>query len=102
MTAHASIADCAAIAIPSEFGEDDVMIVVEPVDGEAVDASALLDFLRPRMPHYMLPRYIRIMAGMPRTPTEKIQKQVLRDEGLTPDTWDREAAGVQVSADRLG
>jgi crotonobetaine/carnitine-CoA ligase len=101
VTAHEAIADCAAIAIPSEYGEDDVMIVVELAGGKSVAPRALLDFLRPRMPHYMLPRYIRSMVRIPRTPTEKIQKQILRDEGLTADTWDREAAGVRIGADRL-
>lgn len=101
VTAHPLVADCAAVAIPSEHGEDDVMIVVEPVDGAAPDPAELLDFLRARMPHYMVPRYIRIMERMPRTPTEKIQKHVLRAEGVTGNCWDRERAGVRISAQRL-
>jgi crotonobetaine/carnitine-CoA ligase len=101
VTAHADVADCAAIAVPSEHGEDEVMIVVETVAGAAVTAEALLTFLRPRMPHFMLPRYIRFMPSIPRTPTEKIQKQMLRDDGVTADTWDRDRAGIKVTSERL-
>ncbi|MFT3976447.1 MAG: AMP-binding protein [Sphingomonas bacterium] len=102
VTSHPDIADCAAIAIASPYGEDDVMIVVEPVPGRAIAPRTLFEYLRPRMPHYMLPRYIRVMPRLPRTPTEKIQKHVLRDEGATPDTWDREEEGISVTADRIG
>ena len=35
------------------------------------------------------------------TPTQKVQKHLLRDQGLTPDTWDREAAGIRIRRDRL-
>jgi len=48
------------------------------------------------MAHFMLPRYIRVVAEMPKTPTAKIEKHRLRAEGVTADTWDREAHGVTV------
>jgi crotonobetaine/carnitine-CoA ligase len=49
-----------------------------------------------RMPYFMVPRYIRFVDALPKTPTERVQKVKLRDEGITADTWDREAAGVKV------
>lgn len=48
------------------------------------------------MAYFMVPRYVRIMGDLPKTPTEKVQKAVLREAGVTPDTWDREAAGYEV------
>jgi crotonobetaine/carnitine-CoA ligase len=33
---------------------------------------------------------------LPKTPTERVQKVKLRDEGITADTFDREAAGIVV------
>ena len=39
----------------------------------------------------MVPRYVRVVAELPKTPTGKIQKTALRREGVTPDCWDREA-----------
>jgi crotonobetaine/carnitine-CoA ligase len=99
---HPAVQECAAIAVPSEFGEDEVMIVLAPKAGQSVDPVELLEFLRPRMAHFMIPRYIRIMDELPKTPTTKIQKGPLREAGITADTWDRETAGIKVRAERLG
>ena len=49
----------------------------------------------------MLPRFVRVTAELPKTPTHKVEKHRLRADGLTPDTWDREAAGVTVRRERL-
>ncbi|RYZ01083.1 MAG: ATP-dependent acyl-CoA ligase, partial [Comamonadaceae bacterium] len=51
--------------------------------------------------YYMVPRYIRVMDDLPKAPTQKVQKFQLRAEGVTGDTWDREAAGIQVRRDKL-
>jgi crotonobetaine/carnitine-CoA ligase len=39
---------------------------------------------------------------LPKTPTQKVQKHVLRSEGITADTWDREKAGIQVKREKIG
>jgi crotonobetaine/carnitine-CoA ligase len=44
----------------------------------------------------MVPSYIRFVQTLPKTPTERVQKVKLRDEGITADTFDREAAGIVV------
>ncbi|MEC9347490.1 MAG: AMP-binding protein [Pseudomonadota bacterium] len=88
--------EAAAIAVPSEHGEDEVMVVVMPAEGQTVDMAELVEFLIPRMPHYMVPRYVRVVNELPRTPTMKVRKAQLRSEGITSDTFDREAAGIRV------
>jgi len=95
------VREAAVVAVPSEFSEDDVLAVVAPVPGERIDPLALIEFLRPRMAHFMIPRYVRIVDELPKTPTQKVQKNLLRDQGLTADTWDREAAGVVLKRERL-
>jgi crotonobetaine/carnitine-CoA ligase len=50
----------------------------------------------------MLPRYIRIIDDLPKTPTQKIKKHLLKDAGVTPDTWDREKEGIKVKRDKIG
>lgn len=99
---HPDIREAAAIGVPSPLGEDEVMIVIAPVPGRTVDPAVLIDFLRPRMAHFMIPRYIRIMDELPKTPTEKVQKHILREEGVTEDTWDREEAGIRITRDKIG
>ena len=44
----------------------------------------------------MIPRYIRFADTLPKTPTGKIQKYLVRDLGLLEGTWDREVAGVKL------
>ena len=77
------------------------MVVLAAKSGQTVDPVALLEFLQPRMAHFMIPRYIRIMDELPKTPTTKIQKGLLREAGITPYTWDREEAGIKIRAERL-
>ena len=94
--AHPAVREAAAVAVPSEFTEDDVLVAVAAGDDEHIDPRALFDFLEPRMPYFMLPRYIRVLAELPRTETNKVRKQELREAGVTAGTWDREAAGIEV------
>ena len=56
----------------------------------------MLDFCVPRMPYFAVPRYIEYLDEIPKTPTQKIQKNKLRERGLSTTTWDREAAGYKV------
>ncbi|WP_407691034.1 hypothetical protein [Rubrobacter marinus] len=48
------------------------------------------------MPYFAVPRYIEFVAEIPKTPNQKVRKSVLREQGITPDTWDSEAADVRV------
>ncbi len=75
--------------------------MIAPIPGAEVDPAELIEFLRPRCAHFMVPRYVRVVEELPKTPTEKVKKDVLRAAGVTPDTWDREAAGVVVRGERL-
>lgn len=101
--AFPGVKDTAVIAVQSDQSEDEVMACIMPVDeGTTIDLVALTDHLAARLPHYMVPRYFRIMPDLPRTPTQKIQKYTLRDAGVTADTWDREAAGIRLRRERIG
>lgn len=99
--AHPAVREAAAVAVPSEFAEDEVMVVVAAVAGQTIDPAQLLEFLQPRMAHFMLPRFIRVVPELPKTPTEKVQKTLLREQGVTPDSWDREKHGIRIKADRV-
>jgi len=99
--AHPSVRECAVVAVPNETSEDDVLAIVAPTPGATIDPLELLEFLRPRLAHFMLPRYIRVLPDLPKTPTQKVEKHVLRSAGVTGDTWDREKAGVKVAREKL-
>jgi crotonobetaine/carnitine-CoA ligase len=102
ITAFPPVREAAAVGVPSELGEDEVMVVVSAVEGLSIEPLELFRFLQPRMAHFMLPRYIRVVPELPKTPTQKIMKHLLKGEGVTADTWDREARGITVKRENIG
>lgn len=93
---HAAVLESAAYGVPSDLGEEEVMIAVVVRPGVGLDPTNLLDFCVTRMAHFAVPRYIRIIAALPKTPSQRIQKYKLREDGVTTDTVDREAEGYVV------
>lgn len=87
--AHLDVADAAAYGVPSELTEDDVMVAVVARPGAVIDPAELAAFCTSRMAGHMVPRYIDVVADLPRTPTEKVEKRTLVERGVTPTTWDR-------------
>jgi crotonobetaine/carnitine-CoA ligase len=101
--AFPGLGEVAAVGVPSEDGEEEVLIAVAAAPGGgAIDPAALVRFLVPRMPHYMVPRYVRVMDSLPKTPTNKVRKVEIRQQGVTPDCWDRVAHGIELRRPRLG
>lgn len=93
--AHPGVLECAAVAVPSELGEDEVLLCAVPRPGAWLEPADLVAHCEERMARFMVPRYVRILERLPKTPTERVQKYVLRAEGIAPGTWDREAAMPQ-------
>ena len=79
-----------------------MLAVVTAVEGGQVEPAELVAWLAERVPHYMVPRYVRVVEELPKTASGKLQKHVLRSEGLADGTWDRERAGVRLRRERLG
>jgi crotonobetaine/carnitine-CoA ligase len=102
LAAHPAVREAAVVGVASEFGEDEVLAVVSPVPGMQVDPRELIEFVTPRLAHFMVPRFVRVLPELPKTPTQKVQKHLLRAEGAGADTWDREAAGVRLKREKLG
>lgn len=94
--AHDAVLECAAYAVPSELAEDDVMIAVVVREPDAFDPVDLFRFCIETMPRFTVPRYVRVVTELPKTPTHRVQKHLLRSDGVTDDTADREALGVEV------
>lgn len=90
-----AISECAVIPVPSDLGEDDVMVCIVAAQGCASDPTAVRDHCRGKMADFMLPRYIRFVPELPKTPTARVEKHKLRAEGVTSDTWDADRAGVR-------
>ncbi len=96
---HPSVAESAAIAVPAGYGagsEDEVKVCIVLKDGAQPDPAELLEHCVQNMPYFAVPRYIEFIPEIPKTANEKVRKNVLRERGVTPETWDREAAGIKV------
>ncbi len=98
LTAHPGVAEAAVVGVRSPVGEDDVLAVLVRREGANLTPDALFNFAQDTMPYFMVPRYIRFVAELPRTPTQKVRKVELRDEGVTSDTWDCESHGYRISS----
>ena len=93
---HPKVLECAAVAVTSDLGEDEVMVCVALQPEQDLAPVDLIRHCEERMAYFMVPRYLRFMPEIPKTPTQKAKKYQLRQEGVTRDTWDREAAGYQL------
>ncbi len=94
---HPSVLESAAVAVKSELSEDEVKICVVLKPGETLTPEELIRHVAERMPYFAVPRFVEFMDALPKTPTERVQKYLLKEAGVTPNTWDREKAGMEVS-----
>jgi carnitine-CoA ligase len=83
--------------VPSDLGEDDILLFVTVRPGSDLDYAELLDFCGARMPYFSVPRYVEIVGELPKTVIGRIRKDVLRAQGVGPAAWDRETHGYIVS-----
>jgi crotonobetaine/carnitine-CoA ligase len=93
INAHPDVLESAVFGVPSELGEDDVMAIVVPKEGRALTAPELIAHCEQRIARFMVPRYLEFREALPKTETHRVQKAVLKREGVGDATWDREAEG---------
>ncbi|MEM4657981.1 MAG: AMP-binding protein, partial [Candidatus Methanosuratincola sp.] len=68
VNSHPSVEESAAIGVKAETGgyaEDEVMIVVVKKVGMELTPLELIEYLEPRMPHFMIPRFVRFTDSLP-------------------------------------
>ena len=88
---HAEIVECAVVAVPAEqeAGEDEVMAFIVRVPGSTISPEELWQFCDRRLPYFAVPRYLRFLHELPKTPSEKVQKASLRAIGVDSSVHDR-------------
>ena len=93
LLSHPAIATAAVYPVRSELAEDEVMAAIVLRPGASLPPAELMAFCEPRMPYFAVPRFVEFLDELPRTENGKVQKYKLRDRGITPAAWDREAHG---------
>lgn len=94
---HPAVAEAAAVGVPSELGEDDILLVVTLRPGVTLECAELLDFCAARMPYFCVPRYVEVVDELPKNIIGRIRKDLLRNQGVNPGAWDREKEGYIVA-----
>ena len=97
---HPKLAEAAVHAIPSPMTEDDIKacIVLANAD-DPVTPDELFDFFKQVLPYFAIPRYVEFLPELPKNATLRVMKHLLRERGVTDNTWDLEAMGFEVSRD---
>ncbi|MDG1088472.1 MAG: AMP-binding protein, partial [Acidimicrobiales bacterium] len=91
LVSHQALAEVAAIGVPAdqEAGEDEVMIFVVVEAGATITAEQIWGYADEQLPVFAIPRYIRFLDELPKTPSEKIRKIALRELGVDENAHDR-------------
>jgi crotonobetaine/carnitine-CoA ligase len=89
VNAHPDVEESALVGVPAAIGDDELLLYVRPVSGRSLDASSLIGWCEPRLPHFQVPRYVAFVDDFPRTPTQRVRKGDLSRD--VSNAWDREA-----------
>jgi crotonobetaine/carnitine-CoA ligase len=95
---HEGILEAAAVPVPAELGEDEVAVFIVRASPELTE-RAVIDYAVRTMAYYMVPRYVKFVDELPKTPSQKIAKPALREQARATyrEMWDREAFGIEVN-----
>jgi crotonobetaine/carnitine-CoA ligase len=78
LESHPSVLEAAVIGVPSDLTEEDVKAFVVLRAGHRLEADELREYCHPRMAKYMVPDQVEFLDEIPRTPTGKTAKHLLR------------------------
>ncbi len=93
---HPAVREVAVHSVLSELSEDEVKATVVLNEGAAIGEEGLCRWAIDQMPYFAVPRYIEFRDSLPVNPLNKVMKYQLRDEGVTPATWDRNDSDIQL------
>lgn len=83
-----SVDEVAVVGVPSELSEEEVLAVIVPSNSATRPIEEVLECCRSRLPRFAVPRYIRVVKSLPKTPSQRVEKYRLRADGVTADTVD--------------
>lgn len=75
---HPSVEEAAAVGVPAELGEEEIMLAVQLRKGQTVNPAALVAWAKDRLAAHKLPRFVVLVDAIPHTPTHKPAKHKLK------------------------
>ncbi|GAA4544043.1 AMP-binding protein [Pseudonocardia xishanensis] len=94
---HPAVAEVAVHALKSEVGEDDIRACIVLAEGQEIEWAEFFEFLKANVPYFAVPRYVEILAELPKNSAFRVQKHQLRDKGMTAETIDFRALGLTIA-----
>lgn len=94
LTSHPLVTECAVVAVADPIRQEEVKACIVLADGaspEELPPETLWEFCAGHLAPFKIPRFLDYRSGLPKTPSSKVQKNLLREEGLGPGVVDREA-----------
>ncbi len=93
--AHPDIEDVAVHAVYSELSEDDVKVTAVLRPGATLTEEQLCRWSIDNVPYYAVPRFYEFRTEIPRSVLGRVLKYELREQGVTPTTFDMDKAGIK-------
>jgi carnitine-CoA ligase len=86
---HPYVTDAAVFGVPSQYGEEEVMLVVVPRTGAEIDVEELHRYLQGALPYFAVPSFVDVVESLPSSSIGRIDKKALKAKGVTESTWVR-------------
>lgn len=83
---HPDVEECALVGVRNEYADEDLKLFVKRRN-DRLSAEQLIEWSLPRMAAFQVPRFVAFVDRFQKTPTERIQKQILSK--MIDDCWDR-------------
>lgn len=77
---HPAVSEAAAIAVDSELGEDEILVVVVVKPEHVLTPEAIRDWCAERLAAHKVPRFVVFAESLPHTPTHKVAKFMLKKD----------------------
>ena len=87
LNSHPAVAESAVIAVPDQIRGEEVkayIVLKSPATPESVPPEEIWSFCKPHLAAFKVPRYIEYRDELPKTPSSKVQKNILREESKQP------------------
>ena len=96
---HPAVQEAAAIAVPAELGEDEILMVVVPRPGMRITAEEVAGWCAEHLARMKVPRYVVFSDDLPHTPTHRVAKHKLKaDKALIARATDLTSASTATAA----
>jgi len=78
---HPQVAEVAVIGVPSELGEEEVLALIVPMDpSNPLNVLELKEYCASKIASFKVPKYYKFVQGLPRTPTGRVKKGILKKD----------------------